>query len=535
MAALKLERLTELRRLQAELAERREAERRAAMLARANQPRRWRSPLDMACDLDPPRLDPAGERVGFWRTPALEVINRAIVDLTEGRIAGNRLAVFMSPQEGKSTLCSYWTPLWLLADVNPNLRILNISYADEMARRWGAEVKNALETYNGDEDTINLGLRLRADSRAAGRWTLEGHRGGIYCAGVGGSITGKAADWISVDDPLKNLEEAQSETYRERAMRTWRGALVPRRGPNTKVLWIQTLWHELEPIAQILAADPDGWHVIRIPAIADSPDDPLGRAVGEPMESARGRRDWQQIRKEVGEYVFAALYQQRPAPAEGNLFKRLWWRYWTPAPQTGASPRIDLAGRVWDLDDCWRFGTVDLANSTKTSADWTVISAWAWTLDGDLVLLDRHRSRIGQEQHFAQARPLVERWLLDTLFVEASQYGTTLVRDATRSGVPISPLTAETDKLTRALPASALCSNGRVWLPAGAGWLSTWTDEMAAFPNGSHDDQVDTLAYAARTVVTQWAPRTPTARPAPERDPMASAFGGVEDFTTRAM
>lgn len=497
--------------------------------------RRWASPLDMACELDPPRIDENGERVGFWRTPALEVINREIVNLADGRNPGNKLAVFMSPQEGKSTLCSYWAPLWLLADVNQSLRILNVSYADEMARRWGAEVKNAIDTYDGDEGTVNLGLRLRADSRAAGRWNLEGHRGGIYCAGVNGSITGKAADWISVDDPLKNLEEAQSEKYRERVMRVWRGALIPRRGPNTKVLWIQTLWHESEPIAQILANDPH-WRTIRIPAICDSPDDPLGRQIGEPMQSARGHRDWEQIRREVGEYVFAALYQQRPAPAEGNLFKRLWWRYWVPAPAIGPSPRVDLGGRVAALDDCWRFGTVDLANSTRTSADWTVISAWARTLDGDLVLLDRHRSRIGQEHHFAQARPLVERWRLDTLFVEESQHGTTLVKEATRAGVPISPVKAETDKLTRALPASAMCSNGRVWLPAGASWLDGWIQEHAGFPNAAHDDQVDTLAYAVRVGVTGWHPRVAKTVREPERDPLASLFsGGDVDFLNTSL
>lgn len=527
---LKLEKLRTLRALKVEKENRRRAEsRRKIERNRA----RWPSPLDMGADLDPPRLDENGERVGVWRTPALDLINQALVDLADGR--ERKLAAFVSPQEGKSTTVSYWFPLWLLTCVNPDLRILIVSYSDEMARRWGGELKTALERWSGDEDSTDLGLRLRKDSRAAGRWNIAGHRGQVYCAGLsGGAITGKPGDVIIVDDPLKNMREAQSEKIRDAAMSAYQSVLVPRMGsPNAKLAWIQTLWHEAEPIQQIITNEgvrEDGgrWRVIRIPAVAEEDNDILGRKRGEGMISARGERDWDSIRKAVGEYVFSALYQQRPAPAEGNLFKRLWWRYWTSVPSIGPSPRISLAGTVWALDDCWRFATVDLANSTRTSADWTVVAAWARTLDGNLVLLDRLRARIGEANHFEHVRPLVERWKLDTVFVEASQHGTTLVREATQAGIPISPLQAEQDKLTRALPASTWCSNGRVWLPAGAWWEKELVNEAAAFPNGSHDDQVDALAYAVRVAVTRWAPQTPP--PAPSRRPDDGIDLGTVEF-----
>jgi predicted phage terminase large subunit-like protein len=536
---MRLAKLRELRSLKARQEDLRRAESRRR---REENRRRWPSPLDMAVDLDPPRLDEDGNRLGTWRTPALDLINRALVDLAEGR--DTRLAAMMSPQEGKSTLVSFWFVLWLLSCVSADLRVLILSYSDEMARRWGGEIKDALERWSGDEGTVDLGLRLRKDSRAAGRWNIAGHKGSVYCAGVAGSITGKPCDIACVDDPLKNMEEAQSEKYRERAMSVYRAVLVPRMGPGAKMAWIQTCWHEAEPIQQILANEGDKasggkWRVIRIPAIAeDDGNDPLGRTPGEGMISARGHRDWKQIRATVGEYVFSALYQQRAAPAEGNIFKRLWWRYWNLLPAIGPSERLDLAGRIYNLSDCWRFATVDLANSTKTSADWTVISAWARTIAGDLVLLDRQRARLGETEHFIHARPLVERWRLDTLFVEKSQYGTSLVKEATTAGVPIAPLTAETDKLTRALPASAWCSNGRVWLPTGAWWLKVWTDEAAAFPNGRNDDQVDTLAYAVRVAITQWAPPpTKPQEPAPASSPMDAAFAGqpVTDWSTVAL
>jgi predicted phage terminase large subunit-like protein len=520
LAQIKLEKLRALRALRAEKEQRRHAEARRTITRNRE---RWPSPLDMGAALDPPRVDDNGERTGVWRTPALDMINAALVDLAEGR--EKKLAAFVSPQEGKSTTVSYWFPLWLLACVNPDLRILIVSYSDEMARRWGAELKTALERWSGDEGGTDLGLRLRKDSRAAGRWNIAGRRGQVYCAGLsGGAITGKPGDVIIVDDPLKNMREAQSEKIRDAAMSAYQSALVPRMGsPNAKLAWIQTLWHESEPIQQIIANEgvrEDGgrWRIIRIPAVAEEDNDILGRKAGEGMISARGERDWAGIRKAVGEYVFSALYQQRPAPAEGNLFKRIWWRYWTPAPELAAGERISLGPKVVDLSQCWRFATVDLAASTRTSADWTVISAWARTTEGDLVLLDRLRARIGEVDHFGHARPLVERWQLDTVFVEATQHGLTLVREAANAGIPITPLAAETDKLTRALPASAWCSSGRVWLPAGAWWTKLWVDEHAAFPNGSHDDQVDTLAYAVRVAITRAAPlpRNPQHVPTPE-------------------
>jgi predicted phage terminase large subunit-like protein len=496
--------------------------------ARAFEPakpkvRRWASPLDMACDLDPRMV----------RTPALEAINAALVRLAD-RPGQARLAVFMSPQEGKSSICSYWNPLWLLTH-DPDLRIIAVSYNAEKSREWGAEVKNAIENFNGDDDMLDLGLRLRSDTRAAGRWKVEGHYGGLYCAGIESGITGRPGDYIIVDDPTKNLQEAQSIAKRESVTRTYQGAIVPRMGPNTKLVWIQTLWNEAETIQQILATEGADWEVIRIPALADSPDDPLGRAIGEPMQSARGHRDWAKIRRDVGEYVFAALYQQRPSPAEGGLFKRLWFRYWSHAPQFYGRERIDLAGKVRPLDECWKFLTGDLAASTRTSADWTVAAAWALTIDGDLVLLDYNRAKVGEAQHYDLFRPLAERWRVDTAFIEATQHSMTLTAEAARTGLHVTPLKADVDKFSRALPYSARVSGGRVWLPAGSPKVADFVNEHASFPNGSHDDLVDVGAYAVRVAITKWQPPPPGAPVrAASPDPFAG-FGGAPEVNLMAV
>lgn len=492
------------------------------------RPQRWAAPGDMAVELDNRMI----------QTPALRLIDQALLDLSEGR--EQRLMIFAPPQEGKSERCSRFYPLWTL-EQDPDARVAIVSYSDDIARRWGWQLRLDIETFDGTFDQVDLGLRLY-ERPAAGFWRVRGRHGSVSCVGIAGSLAGKAVDLLIIDDPHKDLEQANSVKYRERAWRFWQAVAIPRLGPNSKVLLMTTRWHESDLAGKILESEGDKakggkWRVISIPAQCENEKtDLLGRRQGEYMVSARGRtvKDWQERRKDVGEYVWAALFQQRPAPAEGGVFKKIWWRYWTPS----GAHRIYLGGRVADLRDCWRFATVDLAATEKTSADWTVISAWARTLAGDLVLLDRVREQIGEEQHFAQARPLVERWQLDTLFVEKSQHGFTLVREATQNGVPITPLAAEQDKLTRALPASKWCSGGRVWLPHGASWLNTWIEEHRGFPSATHDDQVDTLSYAVRAAITQWVPlvnRVEQAvhRPEPEPDP----FGGepVEDWDQRPM
>jgi predicted phage terminase large subunit-like protein len=392
-------------------------------------------------------------------------------------------------------------------------------------------------------------LRLRADSRAAGRWQIDGRRGGVYCCGVGGSLTGRPVDVLVWDDPLKDMEQAQSARYRDRAWRFYQAVAVPRLGPGSRCVLIQTRWHEDDPAGRLLKNEPGRWRVVNIPAIAESADDPLGRRPGEAMISARGRRDWAAIRASVGEFVWAALYQQRPAPAEGGLFKRASLRYWTPmaaAPSRhglAGGRRVDLAGRTVYLDDCWRFLTADLAASTKTSADYTAAGAWAISPDGDLILLEARRARIEETGHWDLIRPLREQWAADVVYVESRMFGTTMVIDATRDGVPVAELKADTDKVTRAIPATARADTGRLWLPAGDASADV-VDELLAFPNSAHDDYVDVVSYAARVQAAHWLRQESAeeaaarGRPAQVDDPighaLAAATGGDgrDDFMT---
>jgi len=176
---------------------------------------------------------------------------------------------------------------------------------------------------------------------------------------------------------------------------------------------------------------------------------------------------------------------------------------------------VDLAGRHIRLADCHRFATVDLAAGLRTSRDYTVMAAWAVTERADLVLLDRKRAQITERQHYRSLAPLVQRWELEWVGLEKSQHSTELVRQMTKEmpEIHIRSLVPDADKVTRALPASGIASDGRLWLPeerwAYPGPDDSMVDECVEFPpeqgKGGHDDQVDVLAYAAREVsrVTQ--------------------------------
>lgn len=494
---------------------------------------KWSTPGELAKALDPTTV----------QTPALDLIDRELVALADDET--DRLMVFVSPQEGKSTRVSQRFVEWMLVR-NPDLRVAIVSYSDEIARRWGSDIKLDVETFNGEDGAVDLGLRLRADSRAAGRWQIDGHRGGVVCVGVAGSLTGRPVDLLVWDDPLKDLEQAQSAKYRDRARRFYQAVAVPRLGPGSKAVLICTRWHYDDPAGWLQQQEPGRWRIVSIPAIAESADDPLGRKVGEPMVSARGDRDWARIRESVGEYVWASLYQQRPAPSEGGLFKRKSFRYWHPMPAdpsihgiTGGQ-RLDLGGRTLHLDDCWRFLTVDLAASTKTSADYTAAGAWAISPDGDLILLEADRARIEETDHWGLVRPLRERWAADTVFVESRMFGTTMVIDATRAGVPVAELKADTDKVTRALPATARADAGRLWLPAGEASADV-VDELLAFPNAAHDDYTDVVSYAARAAAAHWVPAAPLPERATPRDQdqigaaYAAATGGYGDVDFMSM
>jgi predicted phage terminase large subunit-like protein len=458
------------------------------------------------------------------QTPALDAVDAALVNLADAPDDQGRQMIFVPPQEGKSTRASCWFPLWLLAQ-DPTLRVAIVSYSAERAYRWGRWIRRMIEGHP------ELGIELQPDSRAVDNFeTTAGGR--VISVGISGGITGEPVDVMVIDDPLRGRAEAESPTYRASAQEWWESNGSTRLSARGRVILMLTRWHTDDLAGWLLKHEPGLWKVLRIPAVRE-PGAPLvrgsdGASVYSPqgeLISVQRRRPgyYLELKARRSMYVWNSIYMQTPVAAEGNLFPREDFRYWLPLEPdrshhdpTGGR-QVDMEGTRIFLGDCRRFITMDLAASTKTSADWTVAAVWGITLGGDLLLLDMRRAQIGEGDHWSLVKPLVQLWAAPTVYVEKGFIGSTLVIAATRAGVHVEPVTPDKDKVTRALPAAHAIKQHRYWFPGRADWLDVWTDELAAFPTGEHDDIVDVTAYAERVRMAHWTPPPVDPHPHPER------------------
>lgn len=428
---------------------------------------------------------------GTWY-PAdhLLLLDNLLVKVSLGEI--KNLMIFMPPRHGKSELTSKYFPAWYLGKF-PDKRVILTSYEADFAAGWGYKVRNILQEYGPNL----FGVQVSAQSAARDRWELQGHQGGMMTAGVGGAITGKGADLLIIDDPVKNAEEAQSKTYRQKTYDWYRSTAYTRLEPGGAVIIIQTRWHEADLSGMLLNEEPEKWTVISLPALAEE-NDLLGRTAGEALFTSRyNAADLQEIKKTLGSYWFNALYQQRPQPDGGAIFKRQFFKY---ATLTGDI--LDLGGeKKFILPMCRIFQTCDPAASTKTTADYFVLGTWAQTPNNDLVLLDVLRTRLEGPDQVNLFKQQYARWKPAFQAVESAGVGKTLYQMLIREGLPIKELKADTDKLTRALPAAARMEAGTVYFLQGASWLHEVEEELLSFPNGAHDDICDVISYAVKIVI----------------------------------
>lgn len=426
----------------------------------------------------------------------------------------------MPPRHGKSEFTSKYFPAWYLGTF-PDRRIILASYGAQFAAQWGRKVRDILEEH-GEK---YFGITLRRGNRTASEWQIHGHEGGMQTCGVGGPLTGKGADLLIIDDPVKNAEEANSEVYREKTWEWYTSTAYTRLEPSGAVIVIQTRWHEADLAGRIIEqakTSGERWEVLNLPAIAGDGDQ-LGRPPGAPLWPERYDLDALAIRRKVlGSYQFAALYGQSPVPDEGERFKRSWFRYFI---REGPYYRLGTNGetRTVRVDRCRRFGTVDLAFSVKKDADYTVIGAFAVTPENDLILLDLHRERMEGPALQPAIRSMVERHNLDYIGIEKVLGQSLVVHGARMDGLTVRSLIADTDKITRSIPLQVRMEALQVYFPAFHSDLEAIEHELLMFPRGAHDDIVDVLAYAAADV-QRFGP------PAPHDDDVKAE----EEATTKA-
>lgn len=410
-----------------------------------------------------------------------------------------RLAVFMPPRHGKSELISHYMPAWFLGR-NREKRVMLASATAKLSSLFGRQVRDEMEEWG---PTL-FGVRVRQDSKAADRWDLLGHRGGMVTAGVGGQLTGLGADLLIIDDPIKDAAEAMSEVVRDNHYDWWTSTARPRLHPGAGVVLVQTRWHEGDLAGRLVQAGEDGgdkWEVLSLPAVAGEHDD-LGRKPGETLWPERWEVEdpdfYEATKRALGPYFWSALYQQTPTPDEGGIFARQYFRYFEIQ---GGLVRLHQAdGTVKDvgIEWCRKFQVVDIAASEKQTADYTVVCEVWVTPDREMLVRHVIRARIPGPD---QPGFLADHSTGVPIKVEgAFAYGTSVIQGARRRGLPVEPVYPDADKVTRASTAGVMYRAGTIYHLRGAEWLHDFELELLSFPASEHDDQVDAIAYAARAV-----------------------------------
>ena len=441
------------------------------------------------------------------QTPALDLIDAELVRLLDE--PGGRLIISMPPQQGKSTRVSQAFPVWALTQ-NPDLPIIVASYGEQLAERNGETIRNMIR-WNADK----LGIDVEHGSSAKKRWRLDGHTGGVLSAGIGSGMTGFASGLTIIDDPVKDRAEAESETYRERVWGWWTDVAQTRLAPGAPVVVVLTRWHTDDLAGRLLAApDGDRWRVLNIPAQADhdpakGETDLLGRKPGEYMISARRERDprnprspgkpmtnadWERVKVGVGSRTWNALYQGRPSPAEGGVFKRDWWREYTQplwlVRDDGTCVTTNPGDQV--------IISADFAFKDTAASDYVAIGVWL-RRGPNAYLLDQVHDRLDFLASMRALRGLVAKWPQAGLkLVEDKANGTAIINTLSRSIPGIVPEVPRGGKTERANAVVPFVEAGNVWLPAAeiAPWIGDFIEEHAAFPTGKHDDQVDQTSQA---------------------------------------
>jgi predicted phage terminase large subunit-like protein len=405
-----------------------------------------------------------------WDWPYLQLIRAHLDRITDGTL--KRLAIFIPPRHGKSALATIRYPVYRLL-CEPALRVIIGCYNSLLAEKFSRQALRIAR---------ECGVSLNPERQAVHDWeTLAG--GGLRAVGVGAGITGQGGGLVIIDDPVKSREEANSLAYRERVWDWYREDLYTRLEPGGAVVLIQTRWHEDDLAGRILASETAGeWTVLNLPAEAEA-GDPLGRAAGEPLCPERfDRAALADIRATLGTWAYTALYQQRPLPAGGGMFKREW------LPIVEAAPAQAIKVRYWDKA------------GSQGAGDYSACVRMSKTPDGLYYVEDVVR---GQWSAFERRR--IERqtaeidgiavavWLEQEPGSGGKESAEESVSRLAGFNVHAEPVTGAKD--VRAAPFAAQCEAGNVRLVRGA-WCASYIDELVSFPSGVHDDQVDASAGA---------------------------------------
>lgn len=447
--------------------------------------------------------------------PAYQVARHIneLVEMLEWAVEtpGARLIVTLPPRHSKSLHVSENLPAWYLGRF-PDNRVIGASHTQRLANTFSRRVRNKIAHPNYPF----AGVAIAGDKGAVEAWDIEERLGGYFAVGVGGSPAGIGANLIVIDDPIKNAESADSEVFREALWEWYREDIRTRLEPGGSIIVTATRWHEDDLTGRLLTAqaqDGEKWRHVHMPAISDE-----GNALWPERWSLEAL---EKLRGAVGQRGFDALYQGRPAPADGGMLKRWWWRFWhyegQPLPPVSvkgpggtmvACSVVPLPAKFEDSLQSW-----DMSFKETKSGSFVVGQAWG-KQKADRFLLDQYRARTDFPGAIGGVRSLSARFpFIVTKLVENKANGPAVVATLKSELEGLVEVEPEGGKESRAAAASKVAESGNVYLPHPdvAPWVSKFIEECAGFPFGSNDDQVDAFSQAQIRFDSQRIP--PSAAP----------------------
>ena len=407
-----------------------------------------------------------------------KIMSDAFNRIADGSL--KRLIVNMPPRHTKSEFASHLFPAWYLGRY-PDKKVIQTAHTAELAVGFGRKVRNLVGS--DDYQAIFADVSLSTDSKAAGRWNTN-KDGEYFAIGVGGAVTGKGADILIVDDPHSEQEAAQGDpAVYDRTYEWYTSGPRQRLQPGGAICLVMTRWSKKDLTGSILKASierggADEWEIIEFPAILPS---------GNPLWPGFWPLDQlEALKAELPISKWSAQYQQDPTSEEGALVKREWWKEW----EEKKPPACDFVIQSWD--------TAFLA---KETADYSACTTWGvfTTEDGvsNIILLDAIQERLEFPDLKTRAHEMYKEYEPDAFIVEAKAAGTPLIFELRRMGIPVGEYVPSRgrDKVARVNAISDLFSSGHVWAPKTR-WAELVVEEFAAFPNGDHDDLVDSSTQA---------------------------------------
>ena len=393
-----------------------------------------------------------------------------------------RLIINMPPRHTKSEFASYLLPAWFLGKY-PEKKIIQTAHTAELAVGFGRKVRNLV---NSPDYQMVFPTKLSSDSKAAGRWNTS--KGGDYFAiGVGGAVTGKGADLLIIDDPHSEQEAMQGNPEVYDRVYEWYGSGPRQRlQPGGAIIVVMTRWSKRDLTGQIvqnsIKRDGDTWETIEFPALLPS---------GNPLwPEFWSKKELEAIKAEIAVGKWEAQYQQNPTSEEGAIIKREMWQIW----DEDRAPFCEYIIQSWDT-----------AFEKNSRSDYSACTTWGiFYRDNEegvpvanIMLIDAFKQRMEFPELKKKAHELYLEFQPDTLIIEKKAAGAPLIYELRQIGIPLSEYTPNkgSDKIARVNAISDLFASGYVWCP-DTRWAEEVMEECASFPNGEHDDLVDSTSQA---------------------------------------